>query len=157
MSLSKPELKKLRTACEKLGKGKDYRCNDFIENLLLTALDFQMKVEVVNRSMAHFREECDFKTMRELEETLARYKDTESGNLKLAKCLWNYKHGTRAKFLRVIVAKFNERGIRGQLALQRWVATADFERHVRGSSVATCIASATPSSTGLASAAGSAR
>jgi hypothetical protein len=132
MSLSKPELKKLRTACDKLGKGKDYRCNDFVENLLLTAIDFQMTVEVVNRSRAHFREERGFKTMRRLEETLARYKDTESGNLELAKFLWNYKHRTRAKFLRVIVAKFNERGITGQAALQCWVATADFERDVRG-------------------------
>ena len=44
MSLSQEELKKLHTECLKLPEGKNYRADDYIINLFVTVLDFQMKM-----------------------------------------------------------------------------------------------------------------
>ena len=56
MSLTEEELKKLHPECGKLPEGKDYQVDDYILNLFLTVLDFQMKVEVVDSALTFYRE-----------------------------------------------------------------------------------------------------
>ena len=56
MSLTEEELKKLHPECGKLPEGKDYQVDDYILNLFLTVLDFQMKSEVVESALDFYKE-----------------------------------------------------------------------------------------------------
>lgn len=132
MSLSASELTRLRAACDQLADGPDYRSDDFIENMMLTALDFQLRVEVVNKAMKHFFDTHGFRRARELTLLMAQYPDTRSGNTLLAKKLWNCNLWTRAKFLRALIGRFEERGVRGQRSLVHWLTRADFDRDIKG-------------------------
>jgi hypothetical protein len=106
--LSNVERNMLKDACAKLGDGEDYRCENIAENLVLTALDFQMNVREVNKYFAYFQTKHRLKTMRGLENLLAGIEDTRTGNRELAQSLWGCNHWTRATFLRVIVARFRD-------------------------------------------------
>ena len=130
--LSPLELVRLRKACDKLDNGPDYRCKDYVANLLNTAIDFQMKSEVVNAAMEYFEETHGARTHRRLVSLIALHLNTKKGNLNLANLLWNNNHWSRAKFLRKIVEGFEERGVRGQKSLENWVKNADFETDVKG-------------------------
>ncbi|HYU12550.1 MAG TPA: hypothetical protein VEK82_08235 [Stellaceae bacterium] len=137
MTLNPDEIKTLRTACDRLPDGRDYRkrqVNDYIENLMLTVLDFQMRAEkTVNNAVAYFRERHHrIKTHQALAALLNQFEDSEAGNRALAVSLWNNNHWTRAKFLRVIVNGFQRHGITDQRSLVRWLKSAHFESDVRG-------------------------
>jgi hypothetical protein len=132
MTLSPEELRHLRRACDKLDDGPNYRCKDYIPNLLNTVLDFQMKSKAVGAAMDYFEETHGARTHRRLKTLLSTYPNTERGNRNLAKFLWNNGLWTRAKFLRKILECFEERGVKGQKSLERWVKEADFESDVKG-------------------------
>jgi hypothetical protein len=133
MSLSNREFKRLRKKCSKLDDGPDYRCDNYVENLMLTAIDFQLDAErVVNPAIHHFRKKYKFSRLSALKKLLAAYPNTRSGNQELAIDLWGYRLWTRAKFLRVIVSKFEREGVRTQKGLKQWLSAADFDEHVRG-------------------------
>ena len=56
MPLSISELKRLRKRCSTLRNGADYRCDNYVENLIWTAIDFQLDAEkVVVPAMDHFK------------------------------------------------------------------------------------------------------
>ncbi len=122
----------LREACDQLDDGPDYRCQDYIENLLNTALDFRMLSKTVDKAINHFKTTHKVKTHEELKSLLASFPDTKDGNEKLAECLWNYKFGSRAKFLRKIVDFFESNGVRDQATLDCWAKSADFDADVKG-------------------------
>ena len=132
MELSRDDLERLRNACKTLPPGKDYRCNDFVQNLLQTALDFQMDSDVVDEALKFAKKKSKITTIEQLESVLSNYKDSEEGNKSLANNLWNNNHWTRANFLRVLVAEFNNLGIRDQDKLRSWLEKADFELDVEG-------------------------
>ncbi|MCX7256486.1 MAG: hypothetical protein NTZ64_07035 [Polaromonas sp.] len=132
MQLSKEEMKSLLTACKELGSGPDYTCDDYIQNIMNMALDFQMNSKVVGASVDYFNETHGAKSHRKLRSLVNSFQNTKEGNIDLAIYLWNYKHWTRAKFLRKILDFFESHGIRGQRSLNRWVLAADFERDVQG-------------------------
>jgi hypothetical protein len=132
MALSSSELRMLEKASTKLKDGPDYRIDDYVTNLINTVLDFQMKSPVVNSALKYFEDNHAIRRHSKLRALLDSFPNTEPGNRQLALSLWNNGHWTRASFLREIVARLEERGIRGQVSLRRWVSRADFDRDVKG-------------------------
>ncbi len=130
--LSQREIQKLRTKCNQLGDGPDYRVNDYVTNLLNTVLDFQMNVGTVASAMDHYENTHGYRTHKKLMEIINRYPNTKKGNLELANDLWGNNHWSRAKFLRKLMKEFESRGIKGQQSLKRWITNADFEKDIKG-------------------------
>lgn len=93
----------------------------FIDNLMWTALDFQMDVDVVDKAIKYFQDNHSIRTLIALERLMSRYPDTKNGNRELARELWDNNHRTRAAFLRSLVRAFRERKIDSQKALQAWL------------------------------------
>jgi hypothetical protein len=114
-------MQELKTACSRLPDGPDYRKlkDDYVENLMLTVLDFQMRAEsTVNNSLNHFtKNHPKIDTDVALANLIKQFEDTEAGNRALAKSLWGNNHWTRANFLRVILNDFRERGVSDQKSL----------------------------------------
>lgn len=132
MALSDGELRRLMRACKKLPQGPDYRCDDYIENVLNSVLDFQMKTPAVTKAMEYFRNTHGARSHRKLRKLVDAFPNTNNGNRALAKYLWNNNHWSRAKFLRTLLECYEERGIRGQCSLRKWVLNADFQQDVKG-------------------------
>ena len=97
MSLSQEELKKLHTECLKLPEGKNYRTDDYIINLFVTVLDFQMNTDVVDAALAFYRENrrSQLPTHETLAEMISWYPNTKKGITKLANYFWNNNHLSR--------------------------------------------------------------
>jgi len=132
MALTKREIQKLRTQCNKLEDGPDYRINDYVSNLMNTVLDFQMKVGPVESAVEYYEENHGYRTHKKLKAFIDSFPNTKNGNLKLANTMWNNNHWTRAKFLRMLLYEFESRGIKGQQSLKKWVSSADFEKDIKG-------------------------
>lgn len=132
MALTSVELCRLREACDNLEDGPNYRCKDYVTNMLNTALDFQMHSTVVSSSIEYFSLAHGAKTHRKLKSVIEGFPNTKRGNKKLANHLWNNNHWTRAKFLRKILTCFEERGVKGQKSLEIWVKEAEYEVDVKG-------------------------
>lgn len=132
MALTKGELRKLRKRCDKLPDGPDYRANDYVTNLFLTALDFHMRVETVEKALEYFRENHGFRTHKRLKTYLRAFPNTKEDNLELANSLWNNDLWSRAKFLRKLVKEFEARDVKDQKSLRKWIKSANFERDVEG-------------------------
>ena len=132
MALTKREIQKLRTQCNKLEDGPDYRINDYVSNLMNTVLDFQMKVGPVESAVEYYEENHGYRTHKKLKAFIDSFPNTKNGNLELANTMWNNNHWTRAKFLRMLLYEFESRGIKGQQSLKKWVSNADFEKDIKG-------------------------
>ncbi len=132
MALTQVELRMLRTQCNKLEDGPDYRIDDYVTNLLNTVLDFQMKERPIASAMKHYEQNHGYRTHKKLRSFVESFKNTKPGNLALANSLWNNNHWTRAKFLKMLLRKFENRGIKGQESLKKWISEAEFEKDVKG-------------------------
>ncbi len=135
--LTAREKRALRAACARLdyddADERDYRCNDYIENLLLTAMDFQVPAfAVATKAVKYFKKEHGFTNIKQLKRLLAKYPNTKRGNRCLANILWNNRHWTRARFLRTLVSEFEKRRVKDQRSLVRWLEKSTFEEHVEG-------------------------
>ena len=120
MALTKREIQKLRTQSNKLEDGPDYRINDYVSNLMNTVLDFQMKVGPVESAVKYYEENHGYRTHKKLKAFIDLFPNTKKGNLELANTMWNNNYWTRAKFLRMLLAEFACRGIKGQQSLKKW-------------------------------------
>ena len=131
MSMTEEELEKLKKECLKLPIGEEdsFRSNDYVLTLLLTSLNFQMKVEAVDSAIDFYTENRrrELRTHKALAELMATFPNTKSGNLRLANYLWNNNHWTRAKFLRELLAYFEGMNVRNMRALTRWGRDTAFE------------------------------
>lgn len=107
-----------------------YLVNDYIENLMLTVLDFQMHNVAVEKAIAHYRDNRrkEIKSLNDLKHLLTKHADDEQGNMAVAQYLWGNKHWTRVSLLRKLVAYFESIGVIGQEDLTRWAKTSSFER-----------------------------
>jgi hypothetical protein len=107
---------------------------DFVINMLVTVVDFQMNTTAVVRALDYFKNErsAEIRTMADLESVVGRFADDQPGNTKLAVYLWNYKLWTRAGMLRQLIRFFNSIGVRDQKALTEWAATAEFKTDFEG-------------------------
>jgi hypothetical protein len=131
VALSKEEMRLLLHACKSLGRGRDYTCNDYIDNVMNMVLDFQLQSPVLGKAMEKYRT-LGIKSHRKLRSIVDYYSNTQEGYSELAQVLWGYNLWSRAKFLKRILDFFEEHGIRGQASLHKWVLKADFEEDVKG-------------------------
>ena len=132
MALTKREFQILKRKCGKLENGPDYRGNDYVIDLFLTVLDFHMRVETVEKALKYFRKNHGYRSHRKLRSHLGQFSNTKKGNIKLANCLWNNDHWSRAKFLRMLIKELECRGVKGKKTLKKWVRSADFEKDIKG-------------------------
>jgi len=133
MALSDSEYSRLKQKCNTLKDGPDYRCDDYIRNLINTVIDFQMKEVPVQKATEYFfRKHGEITSHNQLKELIDSFPNTYEGNLALARELWDYDFWSRAEFLRKIVEGFEKRGIRDHESLKKWVHNADYHRDVEG-------------------------
>src|SRR5262245_59875998 len=111
---------------------------DYLTNLFVTVLDYQLRTVVVARALAHFREHRahEIRTLGDLEHTIARFADDDAGNVELALQLWGYRLWTRARQLRALCRSFRSIGVVDEASLRAWAQgsefRADFEGRVKG-------------------------
>jgi uncharacterized protein (DUF433 family) len=135
MQISEEAFQRLVNRCRSLPVAKgNYLVDDFIENLFITVLDFQMRVVTVDRALDYYRQHTrsyvnDLDTLKRL---LNNYPDTQQGNLKAAQILWGYNHWTRATLLRRLIEYFEIRGVTSQAQLKQWATVATFEKDFKG-------------------------
>jgi hypothetical protein len=133
--LSEVAYRRILQKCKNLPPSKgNYLCNDFMENLFLTVLDFQMQGSVVEKAINNYRRNTrreipDFARLKNL---LSQYPDTKEGNLWVAQYLWRYNHWKRVELLRKFVTYLEANGVTNQDQLKDWAAKADFENDFKG-------------------------
>lgn len=133
--ISNDELTILTSRCRELPPAKQsYLVDDFIENLLLTVVDFQMHTTAVQRAHDHFRihRQREIQSLDELKRVMARYTDDRNGNTGLAQCLWGYKLWTRAGLLRRLAEYFESVGVTSQAGLRAWAVKTSFKNDFQG-------------------------
>jgi len=126
-------------SCRELPPAKgNYLENDYVTNLLLTVLDYQLHGRIVEKAIMFFQENrrTGIRTAADLKGLLARYPDDQTGNTRLAQYLWGYKYWNRAHQLRELLAYFESIGVTSQEALRQWAGSSsfegDFKRQIRG-------------------------
>lgn len=121
--------------CKELAPAKGmYLENDYVTNLLLTVLDYQLEGRIVEKAIAFFREKrrSGIRTAADLKGLLARYPDDQTGNTRLAQYLWGYKYWNRAHQLRELLAYFESIGVMSQEALRQSAGSSSFEGDFKG-------------------------
>jgi len=111
-----------------------YLIHDYIENLLLTVLDFQMHNVAVEKAIAYYRDNRfnEIRTLDDLKCLLLKYADDKEGNTAVAQYLWGNKHWTRVSLLRKLVAYFESIGVTSQEALSQWAEESNFQDDFEG-------------------------
>src|SRR3954447_12254243 len=85
-----------------------YLVRDYVRNMILTVLDYNMRTKAVERADAYFaaNHARTITTHYQLKDTLRRYPNTKQGNIDAAVFLWNYRLWTRAQQLRGLLDYF---------------------------------------------------
>jgi hypothetical protein len=133
--ISTEEIDRLTDLCKKLSPAKgNYLETDYVRNLLLTVLDFQMQGVVVEKAIRFYIDNrwSDIRTLDQLETILERYPDDKDGNISVALYLWNNRHWTRVGLLRRLVQFFRATNVTTQEALRDWAANSQFDRDFKG-------------------------
>jgi hypothetical protein len=135
--LTEPEIEALVAKCRDVPLTSSVYVNTSpVEALLETVIDYQMQTTAVRRAIKHFEQRStEIRTAEDLKACLARYPDTDEGNLELAVDLWGYRLWTRARQLRGLVGYFDGLGISTIEGLKDWARAstfADFEGKVKG-------------------------
>jgi len=138
MFLSDSDFQRLVSRCSNLPPARqDYRVSDYVENLFLTVLDFQMDHVAIDRAIAYYRQNArkGIANSAALKDLLDEFPDTEAGNGEVAKLLWNNRCWSRVGFLRRLLEYFEMQGVTTQEGLQQWVfraaSDANLERDIR--------------------------
>jgi hypothetical protein len=136
--LTEGELSTLVAACREVPlTSSEYVTDNFVLALVETVVDYQMHTTAVEHAMQHFvRDRLDqVLTRDDLEACLARFPDTDEGNVELAVFLWGYRLWTRARQLRRLLDYFDGLGISTIEELRDWARAStfkDFEGRVKG-------------------------
>jgi hypothetical protein len=111
-----------------------YLVDDYVTNLLLTVLDFQLHTTIVRRAHDFYQahRSTEVKTFEQLKGLLARFPDDPEGNTALAQNLWGYRYGKRIGYLRGLVSHFESIGVTTQERLTEWARTSDFDKDFKG-------------------------
>lgn len=143
--LRNEEYSAIKTACRALGPpSRDYLEPDFVSNLILTVLDYQLHNKIVTRAYEHYRTTHwnQVRTLRDLKFFLSRFVNDSAGNQAAAVSLWGYKYSKRMGQLRELVEYFESIGVVDQESLRQWAATNTFEEgfsgRVKGLGFAVC-------------------
>jgi len=133
------EVDRLAQAARELPPAEgEYTETDYVLNLMLTVLDYQMHTTTVVNAIEYFKANRwdEARTLEDLEERFNSHPDTKEGNTALANSLWDNNHWTRAHQLRDLAAFFRSIDVVDQEGLVVWAATAafadDFEGKVKG-------------------------
>ncbi|MFC2003633.1 hypothetical protein ACFLV4_06820 [Chloroflexota bacterium] len=121
--------------CEQLPPAKGmYLIGDYIENLLLTVLDFQMRNVSVEKAIAHYRDyrSSEIRSLDDLRSLLSQYTDDKAGNTAIAQYLWGYKYWNRISLMRKLVVFLESIDVESQEALVKWANTSTFENDFKG-------------------------
>jgi hypothetical protein len=113
---------------------QSYLVHDYVTNLMLTVLDFQLHTTTVERAHDHYQahRSSEVGTFERLKALLDRFPDDPEGNTALAQHLWGYRYGKRVGYLRGLVAHFGAIGVTTQESLADWARTSDFDRDFKG-------------------------
>lgn len=133
--IDETDVERLALAARKLtATPSSYLEEDFVTNLFVTVLDYQLQTPVVGKALEHFRVNRwdEVRTSNELDAVLARYPDDQRGNTALAVYLWGYKFWTRAQQLRGLVRYFRSIGVVDQETLRAWAHQSEFRRDFEG-------------------------
>jgi hypothetical protein len=129
--LSSDEYTTLKAACRKLPPAREiYIYEDYIDNVLLTVLDFQMRTTAVVRAAEHYKanmRDC-LRTHDDLKSLLQVYPDTKDGNLQLARLLWGYNLWTRVELLRRFVTFLESERITTSDTLRIWAHSKSYDQ-----------------------------
>ena len=95
--LNDQEISKLVVACRNLviKERWDLKTFNYLDNIILTVLDFQMDSNVVMKALHHFRACChrdNITNHASLVEKITTFPKTEEGSTNLALYLWGYRH-----------------------------------------------------------------
>jgi len=129
------EFTALLERCRALPPAKgNYIINDYVENVLLTVLDFMLNTTIVENAATHYKNRVQFQIndFNDLQVLLARFPDDKAGNTQVAEYLWGYKLWTRVGLLRRLLKFLGERGITTQEKLKEWAFQSDFNRDMAG-------------------------
>src|SRR5512145_2032927 len=132
---SEADIQRLIITCHSLPPAKgNYLVHDYVENLLLTVLDFQMQGTVVERAIDYYRKHAQKETsdFAKLQTLIAQHPNTQEGNRKIAQYLWGYNHWKRVELLRRLIAYFEVTQITTQEQLKQWATDVDFEQDFKG-------------------------
>ena len=133
--ISREEYELISKKCKELPAAKGmYLVPDYIENLLLTVLDFQMHNVSVEKAITHYRNYRwnEIRNLGDLTGLLSKYTDDKQGNTAIALYLWGNRHWTRVSLLRKLTAFFESIGVMSQEALKHWAKNSDFENDFKG-------------------------
>lgn len=117
--------------CKEIAPAKgSYLIHDFIENLFLTVLDFQMHNVSVSKAITYYRDNRldEVRSIATLKRFLSKYADDKEGNTAVAQYLWGNRHWTRVSLLRKLIAYFESINVTSQEALCCWAERSDFKR-----------------------------
>ena len=133
--ISANDIERVATAAQHVPPASEtYLEDDFVTNLVVTVVDYQMHTTAVVKAMQHFKAQRrdEIRTIDDLAAVFARFPDDQEGNTALAQHLWGYNLWTRAHQLRDLVAFFCSIGVVDQESLRRWAAGSDFRDDFEG-------------------------
>jgi len=112
----------------------NYLESDFVRNVFLTVLDFQMHFNAVENAMAYYHANCEqeIRTFEDLRVLLSHYTDDKEGNSAVAQYLWGNCHWTRVALMRRFLIYLGSIGVTTQERLVEWAQTSDFKRDFEG-------------------------
>ena len=135
VSWNPQEFASLLRRCRALPPAKgNYIIDDYVENILLTVLDFQMQTTTVENAAKHYKDRVKFQfnNFSDLQNLLARFPDDKEGNTQVAQYLWGYKLWTRVGLLRRLLKYLGDRSITTQEKLKEWAFQSNFDRDMAG-------------------------
>lgn len=111
-----------------------YLEHDYVTNLFLTVLDFQIQGPIVERAIAYYKHSRwnEIRTHEDVKLFLSKYEDDKEGNTAAALYLWHYRYWNRVSMLRKLIAYFEQIGVTSQEDLIHWVQTSDFKTDFKG-------------------------
>lgn len=122
------EFNRLVEGCRALPPSQDYSEDDYIRNVFLTVLDFQMVGQAVKNAIPYYETHhwSRIRNHQDLVAELAKFPDDEMGNRRLARHFWGNEHWVRAAPLRNLVDFLQGIGATTQDRLRDWVTKSDF-------------------------------
>lgn len=130
LGLSEVDYSALCLACRELPPPKsDYRINDYVENVLLTVLDFNLKTIIVERAQAYYLANCKdrVRSHQDLRGVLAEHPNTKDGNTAVSQLLWGYRYWNRIELLRRFLDYLESVGVTDQDTLRVWAQRTEFQ------------------------------
>jgi hypothetical protein len=134
-AVTEAEFEAIKQACAALPPAEGiYLVDDYVDNLLLTVIDYQTHTTAVERAMEFFKKNLrpSIRTHDDLAAFLSRYPEDKEGNIAAAEALVGYRMWTRLGQLRRLVEFFEAEGVTAQDALRRWALKAEFKRDFEG-------------------------